>query len=61
MDSEALVVCCSKTALMLAKDDPQVINSCVMTNLVPENDVYIVDKELFLEWLKLYGEKGEKS
>lgn len=60
MDSDALVVCCSHTALMLAKADPEIVDSCVMTNIVPQNEVYVIDKDKFIDWLKQNGTRGDR-
>lgn len=60
MENEGLVVCCSHTALMLAKDDPEIVASCVMTNIVPESEVYVIDKEMFVNWLKQNGIRGDR-
>lgn len=57
---EALVVCCSKTALEVCQGDLEMANSVVMTNIVPEGIVYVIDKEAFLIWLGENGLKGER-
>lgn len=61
MEGEGLVVCCSHTALMLAKADPELIAHCVMSNAVPENEVYVIDKDEFMDWLKEHGVRGERN
>lgn len=58
---EALVVCCSKTALEVCQGDLEMANSVVMTNIVPEGVVYVIGKEAFLRWLEENGVKGEKD
>lgn len=58
---EGLVVCCSKTALEICSGDAEMANSIVMTNIVPEGEVYVIDKEEFQTWLEMCGLKGEKD
>ena len=60
MEEEGLVVCCSKMALDMANKEPDMFNSCVVTNIVPDGTAYVIEKEMFLNWLEENGWKGEK-
>lgn len=61
MDDEALVVCCSRMALRVANDHPDMFSSCVVTNIIPDGEAYVIDKAMFMEWLEENGWKGVKG
>lgn len=58
---EVLIVCCSTTALKICSDDVEMANSIVWTNLVPEGELYVIDKDAFLRWLETNGVKGGEA
>lgn len=61
MEDEALVVCNIHMAIYIASRDPSVFHNCVVTDLIPDGEAYVIDKTMFMDWLDENGWKGEKD
>lgn len=48
---EVVAFCNSKTAEELIKDDPEIKESLVVSDLIPDTDAIVVKKQEFLDWL----------
>ena len=51
-DNDKVVVFCnSKTAEELIKDDSEIKEALVISDLIPDTDAIVVKKQEFLDWL----------
>ena len=48
---EVVAFCNSKTAEELTKDDLEIKESLVVSDLIPDTDAIVVKKQEFLDWL----------
>ena len=54
---EVVAFCNSKTAEELIKDDSEIKESLVVSDMIPYTDAIVVKKQEFLEWLYETGDK----
>ena len=51
-DAEVLMVCHPHTAMEFMQEGSDIIDTLVMTTVLPEDEVVIVEKDEFITWLK---------
>ena len=51
-DKECVIFCSPTTASELVFQDDKILESLVVTTLLPNDTVYLVEKDEFLEWLE---------
>lgn len=51
-DKKCVVFCSPTTASELVFQDSNILESLVVTTLLPNDTVYLVEKDEFLEWLE---------
>ena len=51
-NERALIVCNMREAIQLTLEDPNVIDSLVITSLVPDGEAVMVSYTDFMNWLK---------
>lgn len=51
-NERALIVCNMREAIQLTLEDQNIIDSLVITNLVPDGEAVMVSHNYFMNWLK---------
>ena len=56
-DEIVLIVCNSETAKKIITTDPDIKESLIITDVMPDTDAVIVPKQDFLDWVYKGGEQ----